>query len=382
MKILAFSNCPLDPLLGSGQTRLAWSDGLRRRGHEVKIWDSNDLLGRNWSSIGRRWRLGLRARKKLAAEDLSGINLIEFYGAEFWLPTWWLSRIPLTHRPLLVAHTDGLELACAERMAISGAEIRSNRLWQRVNQETTRLAFTHSDSFVTASEADREYAKANSLYPSNRIAVVPLGLNAQYLAAPAPAPDDDRRENRVVFLGSWIARKGTPWVMQVFRQILTERPLLQISLLGVGADEEKVRSKFPSEMQPRIEVRPRLSPAEIFAVLVKTKVFFLPTEYEGFGLALAEAMAAGCAAITTPTGFGAELLHEVEALVCPFADAVAMRAAVERLLDDDELRVRIATAGQRRARTLHWEASVALLEKTYLRWISEKPRIASETDRS
>lgn len=370
VRILAFSNCPLDPLLGSGQTRIAWSEGLRQRGHEVSVWDSDALLGPPSKPFGRRWRLGLAARTRVAAEDLSGIDLIEFYGAEFWLPTWWLSRRPRAQRPFLVAHTDGLELACADRLAAAGVEPRSKNPLRRALETTGRLAFTRSDAFVTASEADRHFATEHELYPAERMAVVPLGLKADYLAETAPSPTAPTRDDRIVFLGSWIARKGTRWAAAVFRELLRERPTLQISLLGVAVDEAMVRAEFPVETQPRLEVRSRLSPGEILGTLATSRVFFLPTEYEGFGLALAEAMAAGCAAVTTPTGFGAELRDGVEALICPFGDATAMRRGIERLLDDADLRVKIATAGQQRARLLRWEASLDQLEATYLRWLS------------
>ena len=42
-----FSNCELDPLLGSGRTRLAWAAGLRGLGHTVDIVDTGDLLARD-----------------------------------------------------------------------------------------------------------------------------------------------------------------------------------------------------------------------------------------------------------------------------------------------------------------------------------------------
>ncbi len=108
------------------------------------------------------------------------------------------------------------------------------------------------------------------------------------------------------------------------------------------------------------------------ARLARAKIFFVPSEYEGFGLALAEAMACGCAVVTTPTGYGAELRDGEEGLLCPFEDSGAMRAALARLLDDDALRTRIAGAGWRKVQGLRWESSVRKLETTYRRWLDEK----------
>ena len=372
--MLAFSNCPLDPLLGSGQTRLAWTEGLRARGHSVEVWDSEALLGKASPARGRRWRLGWNAWRRLRAVDLNEVDLIEFYGAEFWLATWWFSRLPRRRRPLLVAHSDGLEPAYVGRLVACGAEQVAHDPLRRVQFRASRLAFTRSDAFVTASEADRQYALEHGFWRAEQMAIVRIGLNERFLREPAPAVDAPGREERVTFLGSWISGKGVRWVVEVMERLWATRPNLRLSLLGVGGGESEVRAAFSPEVQPRLEVQSRLSPDAIAEVLAKTKVLFLPTEYEGFGLATAEAMACGCAVVTTPTGFGAELVDGEEALICPFGDVGAMQGAIGRLLDDDALRMRIAAAGQRRARTLRWETSVARLEETYLRWVAEHRR--------
>ena len=88
-------------------------------------------------------------------------------------------------------------------------------------------------------------------------------------------------------------------------------------------------------------------------------------------MGLAEAMACGLAAVTTPTGFGADLHDGEEALVCPFGDVRAMQGAITQLLDDEPARVRIAEAGWRRVQTLRWETSVDRLDAIYRRWVAE-----------
>ncbi len=119
MRLLALSNCRNDPLLGSGRTRRAWTEGLRALGHEVELIDSEQLIGAaEHQPRGRRAKLMVAAWRRLAGMDLSRWVLIEFYGSEFWLATWRLSR--QARRPLLVAHTDGLELLMAERLGSAG----------------------------------------------------------------------------------------------------------------------------------------------------------------------------------------------------------------------------------------------------------------------
>ena len=375
MRVLVFSNCELDSLLGSGRTRLAWSGGLRARGHTVEVIATDTLLpGADGERPGRRARIGWRGLRWLRSHDLSRYDLIEFYGAEFWPGTWWLSRRPLAARPLLVAHTDGLELLGAERAAQAGTFAPPSGFLRRraaaLLHHAETLAFSRPDGFVTGCELDRRYLLDHDLGNPGRMAVIPLGLEPDFLDR--PLAQGNGREERVAFLGSWITRKGTAPLVAATVPLLRARPGLRLDLCGVGESPETVLGAFPAEVRAQIEVEPRLGVPEVIARLSRAKVFFLPTEHEGFGLALVEAMACGCAAVTTPTGFGAELRDGEEAVLCPFGDAEAMRVAVTRLLDDEPARARIAAAGWRRVQGLRWETSVGTLEATYLRWLAEK----------
>ena len=383
MRILAFSNCPLDPVLGSGRTRLAWTAGLRALGHEVDVVTTDDLLGAADTRPGRRLRMGLQGWRAQGARDLSCYDVVEYYGAEFWPGTWVLSRRPAARRPLLVAHTDGLELLAAERLGAAAAASPGGptqpppwrRAAARLLHGAETLAFSRADGFVTGCELDRQYLRARGIGPGDRMEVVPLGLEPDYLDVPCRA---EGRDEAVAFLGSWIERKGIPQLVAATVPLLRARPGLRLDLMGTNPRLDNPLRDFPPELHGQIVVHPRRTIPELVASLARAKVFFFPSEYEGFGLALAEAMACGCAAVTTPTGFGAELRDGEEAILCPFGAAGDMRAAVERLLDDDALRARIAGAGWRRAQGLRWETSVRTLEGTYRRWLGETGRRAVE----
>ncbi|MFL5745592.1 MAG: hypothetical protein ACJ751_13055, partial [Niastella sp.] len=60
MKILSLSaSVFLDPHLGSGKTRLHWTNGLKELGHEVDILQPADVEWWPGLKIGRRYRLAL-----------------------------------------------------------------------------------------------------------------------------------------------------------------------------------------------------------------------------------------------------------------------------------------------------------------------------------
>ena len=92
----------------------------------------------------------------------------------------------------------------------------------------------------------------------------------------------------------------------------------------------------------------------------------VPSRREGYGVAAREAMAYGKAIVTTGVGGLADAIDDgVTGLVVPPGDVAALRAALERLLADAGLRLRLGPAAREKAQaTYAWpvatEATIAV----------------------
>ena len=90
---------------------------------------------------------------------------------------------------------------------------------------------------------------------------------------------------------------------------------------------------------------------DIPGILAAAEVFVLSTRSESFGLAVAEAMAAGLPVVASDVPALAELFaHGCEGLKVPPGQAQALADAIEQVLADDSLRAELSAAGRRRAR--------------------------------
>jgi glycosyltransferase involved in cell wall biosynthesis len=79
-------------------------------------------------------------------------------------------------------------------------------------------------------------------------------------------------------------------------------------------------------------------------------VFIFPSLYEGLGIALIEAMAAGCACVASSAGPIPEVVRDGEdGILVPPGNSEAIAAAVCRLLDDETLRKRLGDAAVKSA---------------------------------
>jgi glycosyltransferase involved in cell wall biosynthesis len=108
---------------------------------------------------------------------------------------------------------------------------------------------------------------------------------------------------------------------------------------------------------------------EVERLLEQASVVVAPCEREGFGLAAAEAMAFGRPVVAAAGGGLLELVSDGETgLLVPPRDVAALRAAVERLLADPELRGRLGGAARARARErFGWDAVIDRTLEVYRR---------------
>lgn len=134
-----------------------------------------------------------------------------------------------------------------------------------------------------------------------------------------------------------------------FAAIAAEFPDAQLVFIGSGPLETAVRkAAADAGLGPRVRLLGQRT--DIADWLAASTVWLLPTETEGFSVAVIEALAAGCAIVSTDCPGNDEVLENgCNAVVVPVGDVVAISAALRRLLSDAALRSHLGEAARRTA---------------------------------
>jgi len=113
-------------------------------------------------------------------------------------------------------------------------------------------------------------------------------------------------------------------------------------------------------LRDRVELAGEWPPERLGAAYAEADAFVLPSYYEGYGMAFAEALIHGLPIVATTGGAIAETVPAEAGLLVPPGDRGALVGALRMLLDGPELRARLAAAALRAGEKLpDWKTALA-----------------------
>jgi glycosyltransferase involved in cell wall biosynthesis len=195
-----------------------------------------------------------------------------------------------------------------------------------------------------------------------------LGVPIDRTAINVPGIDLDRysparsKDDVVLFSGKLDTRKGIDDVIAVARAL----PDVRFRIMGWGDRERELRSQSPSNVEWRPYPSQGPQGAGLCEEFARARVFFFPSKGETFGIALVEAMASGCAIVSS-------VPLEFEGARVEPGDREAMIRAIRRLWDDRDASLAVGLANCQRAQQYTWDRHVDQLEAIYREVSAEPP---------
>ncbi|MCU0624009.1 MAG: glycosyltransferase family 4 protein [Gemmatimonadaceae bacterium] len=239
-------------------------------------------------------------------------------------PTWWRKVYTAPRASRLMRTTLDRADALLANSAFTAAEVRRVLGDPRAAITVTPLA---ADDFLAAPSADA-VARAAA-----------LDIPAPYVLAVGAG---DARKNLGLLLeaGAALAARGTP---------------VTIAVLGPGT---KLERQLTARDAPWLKAPGFVDDAVLAALYAEALALVFPSRYEGFGLPVLEAMAAGAPVITTREASLPEVAGEAALYVDP-DDAEGLADAIMHLAANDTTRARLRAAGRARASQFSWRETAS-----------------------
>lgn len=112
------------------------------------------------------------------------------------------------------------------------------------------------------------------------------------------------------------------------------------------------------KLEARVTLAGAMPPERLAELYASSDLFVLASLYESYGMVFGEAIAHGLPVVATEVGAAAEIVGREAGILVPPGDENALRAALQRVMEDADLRSRMAAAARRSAQRLpRWQDS-------------------------
>jgi glycosyltransferase involved in cell wall biosynthesis len=265
----------------------------------------------------------------------------DYDAAVFDFSTYTLIRVP-RDRPVGVT---------VHHLSEESAQDRWGSLAGRVVAATERARLRRATLFSATSLVMQEHLRELA------------GVGATIRLVQAGVPDEmfaiERHESDyLLYFGrlDWF-HKGLDVLLEAMAILVRTRPSLRLRIAGRGRDLERVTAAAQTlGISANIECLGAVSDEQRQQLFAGAQVMLMPSRFEGFGMAAAEAMAAGVPLVASDAGSLPEVVAAPQGgVIVAQGDAPALAHAVDELLGNADARARLSRGARSSAERFRWD---------------------------
>jgi glycosyltransferase involved in cell wall biosynthesis len=226
------------------------------------------------------------------------------------------------------------------------------KVLSRVNDWSFMRKMFGFDKVVCISEFVRA-DNARHGFPLDRMCVVPNGVEM---------PVEDVRDGAYILsLGRMVHTKGLRYLLEAMREVDA-----RLVMAGAGPEQERMKALSKKYgLTGRVEFPGRVSEEAKKDLLSACTMFVIPSLFESYGIAAAEAMSYAKAVVATEVGGLPEVVAQCGVLVPP-RDSEALARGINSLLADQGRREELGRKARERASRFSWDRVAEMQERIYL----------------
>ncbi|GDX96183.1 hexosyltransferase [Planctomycetia bacterium] len=188
------------------------------------------------------------------------------------------------------------------------------------------------------------------------ITIIHCGVDNASLAALT----ENRKEPAILTVSRLVPHKRIDTLIRAFRNLAGEFPDLMLWIVGSGVERAALESEVrESRLVERVVFMEHVPEESLQRLLGTARVFVLPSEQEGFGMVLVEAMAAGVPVIArrSPLSAAQDIIEDGRDGLL-FDSDEALVYLLRRVLTNDDLAATLIAAGKVKAAENDWDGSI------------------------
>lgn len=223
--------------------------------------------------------------------------------------------------------------------------------------------FSDTDTYVANSEATAH--RLRRWLDLNVDGTVYAGVDLDQFTPDGPAMFEDDTAS-ILFVGRIDEGKGLRDLIEAQSRL---GDVTRLYLVGQGTIESELRWLVQQyDIENVVQFLGAVPHSEIQEYYTAADIFCLPSYHEGFPVVNMEAMASGCAVVSTQIDSIREQITNGEnGLLVEPGDIDGLTTALRRVATDTDLRTRLAEAGLRTAPKFSWASQAAEMEAMYER---------------
>ncbi len=240
-----------------------------------------------------------------------------------------------------------------------------------------------ADAIITPSSSDKQYLKYLYRADDKKVFEIPPGVNTELFK-----PMDNNaakkhlglhpKEKFILFVGRIEPLKGIDMLLYALKILQAQVPYISVRLLIVGGDISQHITKWSSQLKQLDELRHILEiskQVEFVGQKPQDKLLYyynaaelvvMPSHYESFGMAAAEAMACGTPVITTNVSGISYLIDERHStLITTVNNPLLLASQIRQLLTNKTMYGEIRKNIMNNIEDLCWSRIVKQVEEVY-----------------
>ena len=375
MKILRTANIPDNRTGGMSRAMYSTGDVLTAMGNQIDYLFSESLQV-NSSVFPRQLAIPLQVPRLISELTRNGrhYDVIEIH-EPLAAPYCFFRKINKKLPPVVV-FSHGLEkrnqLAELSYKQEKKIAISLALRFLRITVLQSMYALKNCDHIICLNSEDRAYLQQIGI-PKNRITQIDNGVESQFLLAGEVLAKTKSSRSGILFLGSWLLRKGTLDLVPAITQVLHSHPLLKFTIAGCGCNSDNILKDFPEDVHSQIQIIPKLSNnEELIETYRQNSIFVLPSYFEGQPLVMLEAAAMGLAIVTTNICGMADFIEDgINGLTVPVGNVESLTQSLNRLVEDETLARHLGEAARQKVQAYTWQSSAEKIAKAYQQAIDD-----------